>query len=302
MPAPQRIRAYAALVSSMVIWGFSFLATKELLPVVPVLSLLFARFAVASVFLGLLALARRALWIPRRDLALLTGLTLLSPVGYYLFETYGVALTQASHVSILIATIPIGVYLIAFARRTERITWRRTAGILLGFLGIVLLIDSSSGEAGASLAGDLLVLGAVACAAVQTVLLKDALRRITPLQLTFYQAALSLVVFGPLAARQGFAWIPRVSLVGWWEFLFLAVFCSAVAFLAMNYALARLSATSVSVSVNLVPIVTLIAEIAWFGIPLTLAKGVGAALAVVGVLVIQIERSEAALVVRQKGG
>ncbi len=31
MPAPQRIRAYAALVSSMVIWGFSFLATKELL-------------------------------------------------------------------------------------------------------------------------------------------------------------------------------------------------------------------------------------------------------------------------------
>ncbi len=241
-------------------------------------------------------------WGQRRDLGVLAGLALLSPVGYYLFETYGVAFTQASHVSIIIATIPIGVYLIAFARRMERITWRKTAGILLGFLGIVLLVDSSSGEAGASLAGDVLVLGAVACAAVQTVLLKDALRRITPLQLTFYQSLLSLVVFGPLAAIDGFSWIPQVSLVGWWEFLFLAIFCSALAFVAMNYALARLPATSVSVSVNLVPIVTVIAEAAWLGVPLTIAKIAGTALAVVGVLVIQLEKHDTTLVPRQEGG
>jgi drug/metabolite transporter (DMT)-like permease len=302
MSAERPIRAYAALVSSMLIWGFSFLATKELLPAIPVLSLLFARFAVASVVLGVLALVCGALRVSRRDLAVLSGLALLSPVGYYLFETYGVALTQASHVSILIATIPIGVYLIAFARRMERITWRKTAGILLGFLGIVLLVNSSSGEAGASLAGDVLVLGAVACAAVQTVLLKEALRRITPLQLTFYQSLLSLVVFGPLAAVDGFSWIPRVSFLGWWEFLFLAVFCSAIAFLAMNYALARLSATSVAVSVNLVPIVTVVAEVAWLGVPLTIAKVAGTALAVVGVLVIQLEKPDAALVPRQEGG
>ncbi len=302
MSAQHPIRAYAALVSSMLIWGFSFLATKELLPVVPVLSLLFARFAVATIFLSVPALLYHALRVSRRDLAILAGLALLSPVGYYLFETYGVAFTQASHVSIIIATIPIGVYLIAFARRMERITWRKTAGILLGFLGIVLLVDSSSGEAGASLTGDVLVLGAVACAAVQTVLLKEALRRITPLQLTFYQSLLSLVVFGPLATVDGFSWIPKVTLVGWWEFLFLAIFCSALAFVAMNYALARLSATSVSVSVNLVPIVTVAAEAVWFGVPLTLAKITGTALAVVGVLVIQLEKPDTTLVPRQEGG
>ncbi len=279
----------------MAIWGLSFLATKEILPTVPVLALLFARFAIAALLLGAFGLARgrAALRVSRRDLGMLAALSTLSPVGYYLFETYGVAWTQASHVSVIIATIPIGVYVIAFARRMERVTWRRTAGILLAFAGVVLLIDSSQGEAGASLAGDLLVFGAVACAAVQTVLLKGALRRITPLQLTFYQALLSLVAFGPLASLDGFAWAGQLSPTGWGYLLFLAVFCSGVAFLAMNYALTHLSATSVAVSVNLVPVVTLLAEAVFFSVALSPAKLGGTLLVLIGVFVTRREPSPA---------
>jgi drug/metabolite transporter (DMT)-like permease len=286
-------RAYGALVGAMAIWGLSFLATKELLPTVPVLSLLFARFAIAAALLAAFGLAQggrgRALRVSRRDLAMLAGLSILSPVGYYLFETYGVAWTQAGHVSVLIATIPIGVYLIAFARRMERVTRRRTLGILLAFGGVILLMDSSSGEAGASLAGDLLVLGAVLCAAVQTILLKDAVRRVTPLQLTFYQALLSLVVFGPLASIDGFAWVGQLSPAGWVQLLFLAIFCSGVAFLAMNYALVRLPVTSVAVSVNLVPVITLLAEALLLGVRLAPAKLGGAALILLGVLATQLD-------------
>ncbi len=290
------VRAYGALLGAMAIWGLSFLATKELLPTVPVLPLLFSRFAIAAVLLaGCAAIGdlRKTLRVSRRDLGMLALLSILSPVGYYLFETYGVASTQASHASVLIATIPIGVYLIAFARRMEKITWRRTISILLAFAGVVLLIDSSKGEIGASLVGDVLVLGAVACAAIQTVLLKGALRRVTPMQLTFYQALLSLVAFGPLASLDGFSWIGRLSPAGWGYMLFLAVFCSGVAFLAMNYALVHLSATSVAVSVNLVPVVTLLAEALLFRVPFTSAKLGGALLVLVGVLVTQLEPSPA---------
>lgn len=281
----------------MVIWGLSFLATKELLPTVPVLALLFARFAIAAIVLaGYAAVSggwTKRLRVSRKDLRMLAVLSLLSPIGYYLCETYGVAWTQASHVSVLIATIPIGVYLIAFARRMEKIRWSRSVGILLAFSGVVLLIDSSSGEVGASLAGDLLVLGAVVCAAIQTVLLKDALRRVTPLQLTFYQALLSLVAFGPLASIDGFTWVPRLSPQGWGHLLFLAVFCSGVAFLAMNYALVHLSATSVAVSVNLVPVVTLVAEALLLAVPLTAAKLAGTLLILVGVFVTQRDTTTA---------
>jgi len=275
----------------MVIWGLSFLAIKDAIGTVPILSLLFARFLLATILLGILGLARKALRLPRHDLLTLAGLSILSPVGYFLFETYGVLNTQPSHVAVIIATIPIAVYLIAFARKQERLTWRRSAGILIAYSGILVMIGWGTNEAGASLFGDLLVLGAVLCAASRTTLIKDVLRRVTPLQVTFYQFFFSLFVFGPLALTEGFSWIGQVTTLALLELLFLGVFCSAVAFLFMHYALARLSATQVAVSANLVPVITLIAEIGILGAVITLPKALGTAITLTGVLLTQLDRS-----------
>jgi drug/metabolite transporter (DMT)-like permease len=285
------IRVYGALLSAMTIWGFSFLAIKDALDTVPVFSLLFARFLLAAVLLGLMAISRRALRVPRRELLALAGLSALSPVGYFLFETFGVAHTQPSHVAVIIATIPIAVYIIAFARRQEHASWRKTVGIVIAYAGILLIIGFGQRETGVSLVGDLLILGAVLCAAIRTSLIKDVLRRVTPLQLTFYQFLFSLFVFGPLATTDGFGWLSRLSTSASLEILFLGVFCSAGAFLAMHYALAHLAATQVAVSANIVPLITLIAEATLLGSPLTLTKGVGTAVTLAGVVLTQWDRT-----------
>ncbi len=282
------IRVYGALLFAMLVWGFSFLAVKDAVATIPVFSLLLVRFAISVVLLGLLALARGQLVVPRRQLLTLAGLALLSPVGYFLFETYGISLTQASHASILIAAIPIAVYMIAFTRKQEPATWRKTAGILLAFGGVLTIVVSASGERGASLVGDLLVLGAVLCAAARTTLIKDALRRVTPLQLTFYQFLFSLVIFGPLAATSGFAWVVQMTPLLWGEVAFLGVICSAAAFLAMHYALSHISATRVAVSANVVPVVTLLAEALLLGVLLTPIKALGGLLTILGVVLTQL--------------
>jgi len=282
------LRVYGALAFSMLVWGFSFLAIKNVVGTVPVLSLSFVRFSIAALLLGILGLARGSLAVSKRNLAVLAGLTLLSPIGYFLFETYGVSLTLASHASILIAAIPMVVYLIAFARRQETATWKKTAGILLAFAGVLTIILSAPGEQGASLTGDLLILGAVLCAAVRTTLVKEALRRVSPLQLTFYQFALSIVVFGPLAATEGFSWIDRMTPFLWLQVLFLAVLCSAAAFLAMHYALSHLTASRVAVTANVVPIVTVLAEAMLLGVSLTSLRILGAGLTIAGVVLTQL--------------
>ena len=284
-------RVYAALLSAMTIWGFSFLAIKDALSTVPVFSLLFSRFLLAAILLGTVAGFRRAFRVRRRDLLALVGLSGLSPVGYFLFETFGVARTQPSHVALIIAIIPITVYVIAFARRQERASVRKTVGILTAYAGILLIIGFGQREPGASLTGDLLVLCAVLCAAARTSLIKDVLRRVTPLQLTFYQFFFSLFVFGPLAAIDGFGWVSEVSTLVVLEILFLGVFCSAGAFLAMHYALSHLTATRVAVSANLVPLITLAAEVTLLGSALTPIKGIGTAVTLAGVLLTQWGRA-----------
>lgn len=291
MKSSPMVRVYGALLSAMAIWGLSFLAIKDIIGTIPIFSLLFARFLLATLLLGLLGLARKQLRLHKRELLTLAGLSLLSPVGYFLFETYGVFYTQPSHVAVIIATIPIAVYLIAFARKQERLTWRRSAGILIAYSGILVIIGWGKNEAGASLFGDLLVLGAVLCAATRTTLIKDALRRVTPLQLTFYQFFFSLFVFGPLALTEGVGWISQMTTLTILELLFLGVFCSAGAFLFMHYALAHLSATQVAVSANLVPVITLVAEIGLLGAVITLPKALGTAITLVGVLLTQLDRS-----------
>ncbi len=291
MKPASRVRIYGALLSAMIIWGLSFLAIKDAIGTIPVFSLLFARFLLASILLGIVGIARRALRLPGRDLLILAGLSLLSPVGYFIFETFGVANTEPSHVSVIIATIPIAVYLIAFARRQERVTWRRTAGILIAYSGILIIVAWGRHDLGATLLGDVLVLGAVVFAATRTSLIKDTLRRVTPLQLTFYQFTFSLAVFGPLALTEGAGWMSQVTARTLLELLFLGIFCSAGAFLFMHYALVHLSATQVAVSANLVPIITLVAEIAILGAPVTWPKALGTGITLAGVLFTQLDRS-----------
>lgn len=301
----QAFRVYGALLSSMLIWGFSFLAIKDVIGVVPIFSLLFVRFFLAAILLGIMVWSRKALRMPKRSLLIAAGLSLLSPVGYFLFETFGVAYTQPSHVAVIIATIPIAVYLIAFFRRQEKITRRKSVGVAVGYSGIILMVGLGQAEAGASLLGDALVLGAVLCAATRTSLIKDALTQMTPLQLTFYQFLFSLVIFTPLAATEGFAWVGNLTPLAILEILFLGVLCSAVAFLGMHYALAHLSATQVAVSANLVPVVTLMAEVTLLGSPLTLAKAGGTLLVILGVALTQLARKNATprnLAISQRGG
>jgi len=278
---------YLALGFAMLVWGLSFLAIKDVVSHVPVFTLLFLRFSVATILLGVIGGAMRALAVSRRDLAVLAGLALLSPIGYFLFETFGVANTQPSHVSVIIAAIPTVVLIIALGKRQENATWRKGLGLAVTYGGIFLLVVSGLHEPGARVLGDVLVFGAVMCAAVRTVLIKDVLQRVTPLQLTFYQFMLSLFIFGPLAATDSWSWVTTITAMQVSEILFLGVLCSAGAFLALHYALTRLQATQVAASTSFIPVITLFAEVLLMGTRLSVLKGLGTAVAIAGVLLVQ---------------
>jgi len=283
----RKASVYLALLFAVLAWGLSFLVIKNVVQTVPVFSLLFLRFAVASALLGTFAAIKGELRLPRRELLVLAGLSFLSPIGYFLFETFGVVYTQPSHVAAILAAIPTVVLLISILSHQERVTRGKVMGILIAYIGIFLLVVSGGAEQGASVRGDVLVLGAVLCAGIRTVIVKDVLGRVTALQLTFYQFFFSLFVFGPLAITEQGSWHLQVTPATMLEILFLGVLCSAGAFFALHYALTYLPATKVATSINLIPIITLFAEMLLMGTSLTLLKGVGVATTIIGVTLTQ---------------
>jgi len=284
----EKVRVYAALFSVVIIWGLCFLAIKDVVQVVPVFTFLFLQAAGAVIALGILGGAQGALRFPRCGLLALTGMSLLSPIGDLTFEAFGTARTQPSHVSVIIAVIPTAVYLVALLRRQERLTWKKGLGVTLTYIGIILIVSLSGSTSGASLMGDLLIIGVVFCIVVRSIFIKEMLKRVTPLQLTFYQFLLSLFFFGPLAATDNLLWVAQLTPTIILEILYLGFLSAGVAHLAINYAISHLSVTQVAVATSSIPLITLFAEILLMGTSLTFFKAIGIVATITGVTLTQL--------------
>ena len=118
MDNSQRLGQAAALVT-ILIWGTTFISTKVLLTYLSPIEILFLRFAIGYLALGLAA-PRRLILTDRRQeklfaLAGLCGVTL-----YYGFENLALSATQASNVGVIISIAPFFTVLFSAAFLKEK--------------------------------------------------------------------------------------------------------------------------------------------------------------------------------------
>jgi len=267
--------AVAALLAAVLVWGLSFSASKIALAHLNPFAVLFPRFALAALLLGPVVLRRG---LPRIGLSghlRALGLSVLFPGGYFSLEILALGRTSATNASLIAAAIPMAVLALTCLASRTRPTGRQLLGVAASLAGVALLVGASAGPANA---GDLLMLGAVLCAAVYMAA-APALRGLDALQLTALQMAWGALFFLPFfipeAASLADAPLPALGAVAW-----LGVFCSAGGFLAYNYALARVPAARASLFINAVPLV------AALGARMALAEAVTASQALGGGLIL----------------
>lgn len=279
--------AYSALAAMMVFWGLSFVATKVALETFPTFTLIFLRFALASCFFVLILTQKGLPRLSAGEHGRILIVALFEPGLYFLFETVGLQFTTAAKASLLIATVPLFVMVFAFLFLRERTNLASFLGIAISLIGIILLISSDphfEWSLGASLKGDLLILGAVVSAALYTVTARAASRKSSALNVTGLQ-----MFYGALFYAPAFLWeLPGLQ----WSGLsgrsvaalaYLTLFASIGAFSCYNYALSRIPAAKASVFVNGIPVVTTIGAWAILGERLTSAQMAGGALVLFGV-------------------
>ncbi len=277
--------AYVAAVGMTLAFGLSFVATKRALAGFEPLLLALLRFTLAGAILWLVWRLRRGREeVSRAELLRLALIGFVSLTVYFSFENLGIARTSASEAAILIATIPIVVVVLNAFTLRERTTSRQWAGIVISFAGVVGLVMLADGSGGGSLAGNLLVLAASVSAGVYSILARRLLISRSALFVTTYQNLFGALFMLPLAVAEAFlvgVRRPTTGAVG--GLVFLTVVCSIVAYLLLNYAFRFLTASRVSVFINLTPLVAVVSAYLLLGERLTGGQAAAAVVVVAGV-------------------
>ena len=281
------------------IFGLSFLVTKGALEAFSPVTLLFLRFALASI--AMLALARlgfitvRFRGKPRLTLVLIC---IFQPVLYFTFETFGLREVASSTAGLVLGALPAAVAALSVPMLGERLSKRQVTGLVLSIAGVVAIVlvgesgaDAANGAAGVAhdtLRGVLLVIGALVSAAFYNVFSRQARIHYKPSETTFAMMLSGAVFFGLLAIIEGTprgwsAVFGRATLAAWGSVAYLGLLSSVLAFFLVNLSLARLKASQASVFGTLTTLVSLAAGVAFRGESFGFREAIGAACIVTGV-------------------
>lgn len=258
---------FCALLSN-IIFGFSFIFSKNALAVSHPLVILAVRFTVAFLCINIL-LALGVFKIDFKILKnpLLWALGLSQPLFYFIFELYGLSLVSSALSGVIIALVPVAVMLLSRIFLKEKPTFLQWIFTLISILGVSLIsIISNDGQQN-YLFGILLLIGAVFCAAIFNILSRKQSDTCSPFERTYMMFLVGAVGFnliGAFSLKQDY--LPLiVESVSNTRFIiaiiYLAVISSVMAFLLYNFATSHITAIEASSFSNIIPVVTVIAGV-----------------------------------------
>jgi drug/metabolite transporter (DMT)-like permease len=266
------------LIAMAIIWGCNFTVNKygtQMLE--PLVYTSIRMLAGTLAMLGFVVWGRGARPTGPEIRKLLT-LGLLGHGAYQLLFIYGISKTRAGTASLVIASSPAIIALVMRVFRHERLAPRALIGIALSIAGIGVVMLGSAREAhgGASVVGDLMILGAVFCWGFYTMLLKP-LTHIEGTQLaawTLLGGTAPLLVFSaPAMLQTDFHAIVPLT---WAAIAYSGLLSMGLAYLFWYRGVRIIGPTRTAMFANLQPIVAVLVSWPLLGEIPTAWQGVGA--------------------------
>lgn len=287
---------YTLLALASIIWGISFIMTKELFvsePHITVFIILTFRLLLATaVTIPVLLITKRLEPIRKGDLKWFLLLALCEPFIYSICETSGVQLVSGSMASIIVATIPLFVPFGMALAYKEKIKGITLVGIVLSLIGLsVMLLFGGEGNLDTNPIGLAWLAGAVLIAVVFTIIIVKLVDHYRPITITAYQNLFGCLYFLPCMLLVDGSNLPLLSYSPKMIvlLLILGVFCSTLAYAFYNIGISHLGATSSCIFTNVIPVFSLIAAILIGQEQLTWSKPIGIVIVVIGVILAQLQ-------------
>lgn len=274
------------LLAAVVIWGWTFVATKILLTELGPVEIFALRLAIGLPFLsGVLFLKRVPLRVARADLrGVLVGGAIFTV--HFMVQATGLSTTTATNGVWIICISPLLVAVLSYLFLHERIGWGGVAGIAVATVGVLLLVSRGNLADLRWLrsTGDWLVLVSAFTWAFYTIATRNVARRNDPLAVTFgillIAAAFTAVLF---AVSADMASVRALSPRGIAALLYLAIPGLALGQWFWQEGVASLGATRAGLYLYLEPLATLTLAVPLLGEPFAVVTALGGGLVLAGV-------------------
>src|SRR4030066_914374 len=289
----KRITAYIEVIFAVIIWGISFIATKLALRDLEPVTVVWLRFAIGVIILGLATVLRKQFIIPKgKEWGYFAILGFLGITFHQWLQSTGLVTSQASPPAWIVATTPVFMAILGFIFLHEKFDKLQIIGIILAIFGVMLVVGKGNfggllgGNFGES--GDILIMISAINWAVFSILSRRGLEKHQATLMMFYVMTFgwlfTSVQFLSSGNFQDFRNITWTSLVG---IAFLGIFCSGLAYIAWYDGLKAIPASPVGAFLYIEPLVAVI--FAWMLLHevLLLPTFVGGAVILLGVRLVQ---------------
>lgn len=285
-PQAHRIepRTLAALAGTIVLWASAFAGIKAGLAAFQPGEVALLRFVTASAVLGVYAAMTRMRMPAVRDLPVIAAAGVVGITLYHVALNFGEKTVSAGAASLIISAVPIFTSLLAVLFLGERLRWIGWGGIVVSFLGVVLITFGQGKGIGFDPNAWLIVLAAFG-SSVYFIMQKPLLRRYSALELTtftIWAGTVPMLVF----ARGLMIKLPGAPLSATLAVVYLGIFPAAIAYFLWSWALARTPASITASFLYVSPVLAILIAAVWIHEVPTSLSLVGGVIALAGVIIV----------------
>ena len=285
------------LVLATLLWGGNFVIGRAVSGDIPPITLAFLRWVVAFIVFFPIVLRRTKKEWPLLKQHFGTVL-ILAFTGVAAFNTLvyiGLHYTTSINASLMNSSTPIIIYILSFILLKERLTKFQITGTLLSLAGVLFIISGGSLESLLAFSfnkGDLIVLVAVFCWSVYSLLIKKYAGKLPGYSTFLVTIAIGAIMLIPFTAyellttTQTIEWgVSTVSAI-----LYVGIVASIVAFLSWNNGVIALGANKAGIYLNFIPVFATIFAVLFLDEQLLVAQVIGGVAVIAGVFISTIKK------------
>jgi drug/metabolite transporter (DMT)-like permease len=289
----KHIIAYIEVIFAVIVWGASFIATKLALRDLAPVTVVWLRFLIGVVILGIAARIRHQNSLPKKqDWSNLALLGFLGITFHQWLQSTGLQTVQASTTAWVVSTTPVFIAILSWLFLREKLNWKQVSGIILAAMGVLLVVSKGNisglmnGQFGTL--GDILILISAVNWAVFSILSSRGLKKYQPTQMIFYVMIIGWLFTSIIFFTGGN--LSDIFHITWTSFIgvcFLGIFCSGLAYIAWYDGLQVLPATQIGAFLFIEPFVAVIVSWILLKESILLVTMAGGVIILLGVRLVQ---------------